>query len=126
MAMTMTREAFAERFREAIRLSSNDCSKQLNRPIAAATRFEVLLLEVKGRLLSLDEAVDVLYRGEDESYVFIDVAHRVHDPDAGVGWVRPSGHHPRPYADVWDPDGLGPFKPIGGIGTEAEWKAAKA
>jgi len=123
--LNLTRDEFAARFQTALERVTEQVSEQLNRPIVRPSQFDVLLLEVKGQRLDFERAVDALYRGADESYVFIDVALRIDDPDAGLGWVRPSGHHPRAYADVWDAEGIGPFKAIGGIGTNAEWETAK-
>ena len=122
----MIRDEFAARFRIALERASEQVGRQLNRPVPVASLFDVLLLGVKGQRLDFEKAVDALYRGAEESYVFIDVALRIDDPDAGLSWVRPSHHHLRPYADVWDPEGIGPFKVIGGIGTRAEWDATKA
>ena len=121
----MIRDEFGARFRAAVQQNAEQVSDQLGRPVEVATRFEVLLLAHKGEYLTFEQAADALYLGADDSYVVIDVALCIGDADAGVGWVRPSGHHPRPYADVWDADGIGPFKAVGGIGTTAEWDAAK-
>ena len=64
-------------------------------------------------LINLDQALDAIYIGEDQFYKIIDVAvWRNRSPNNLIGFVRVSGHLPCPLSQTWDPDGLGPFKPM--------------
>lgn len=63
-------------------------------------------------LINFDEALDAIYLGEDQFYKIIDVAVWRPSPTNLVGFVRVSGHLPCPLSQTWDPNGLGPFKPM--------------
>lgn len=121
----MDRTEFARRFELAAERSASHAAEELGRPVATPTRFQVLLPNTHERLVDSEEAIEALYLGDSDAYVFIDVAVRIADPDAGIGWIRPSAHHPRPYAEVWDPEGIGPFKAVGAIGSANEWEQAR-
>jgi hypothetical protein len=118
-------EEFKRRFSSAIDQTVRNAADDLGRPMRTPTQFEDLFRETHGHLVPLDEAAKSLYLGDDLSFVFIGVAVRIGDLDKVIGWVRPSGHQPRPYDQVWDAQGTGPFKATGGIGTAAEWDRAR-
>jgi hypothetical protein len=121
----MTREEFEQRFREALTRAAADTSAQTGLHVAVPDRAILLCLPPDRRNVTIEEAIEWLFLGPDRSYVFIDIGIRVGGPDKGVAWIRPSGHNPRPHAEVWDADGIGPFKSVAGIGTLLEWDEAR-
>jgi hypothetical protein len=65
-----------------------------------------------GELLSVDQAVDKIYLGDDKFYRIIDVAIQKVSRDKTIAFVRVSGHSPGAFSQTWDPTDLGPFKQI--------------
>ena len=56
--------------------------------------------------MSIGQAVDHIYLGNDRFYKIIDVAIRRVLPRKSVAFVRVSGHPPGPFSQTWDPSDL--------------------
>jgi len=63
--------------------------------------------------LTVEQALDALWLGDDRFYFIIDVGVLVGGEGLPMLFVRPSGHEPRAFSETWNPDDLGPFKSIG-------------
>jgi hypothetical protein len=72
--MDKPRAEFERRFDEVLARTTVYTSEQIAHPVATPYRFTVLMPQVSGRELSRAEAIDLLYLGPDQSFVFIDVA----------------------------------------------------
>jgi hypothetical protein len=104
----VTRDEFDRRFAAAGAGTAARAAIQTETAVPIPTAFQLSRQGFGGRPLTFHEAAATMYLGPD-------VAFRVGGDDDGVGWIRPSGHHPGPDTDIWDPSGIGPFKVIGAI-----------
>ncbi|MEW6598235.1 MAG: hypothetical protein AB1429_12150 [Pseudomonadota bacterium] len=68
------------------------------------------------QLITLSSAAELLWLSPDRIYFIIDVGAYLRNDGRVVIFIRPSGHEPRPFANTWNPDELGPFKVIGQLG----------
>ena len=110
----MTRDEFRKLYLEALSAAADNAEGALAGPISRS-----FLIELHGpgggsneRLLTVDEAFDALYLGNDRFYRIVDVAVKKVLPDNSVIFVRPSGHTPDTFEKTWYPPEKGPFKQI--------------
>ena len=108
----MTKQGFHILFSRALSAAAREIEARLGREIPHSFRIELHAPRSQGRLVSMEEAVDELYLGEDRFYRIIDVAIRRLLPTQTVVFVRVSGHAPAPFNQTWDPNDLGPFRQI--------------
>jgi len=108
----MTKQEFHRLFLRALSAAAQEAEVRLRREIPHSFRIELHAPRSQGSLISVEEAVDELYLGEDRFYRIIDVAIRKLLPAQTVVFVRVSGHAPAPFDQTWDPNDLGPFRQI--------------
>ena len=110
--MTMDKEAFQDLFIKAIGMAMG----KADGPDATASGAQVTEVEfhgvgLKGKMVSVREALDALYISGDRFYRIVDVGLK---PSAGgnrVVFVRVSDHPPGTFDETWNtPRGMGPFK----------------
>jgi hypothetical protein len=65
-----------------------------------------------GEVMSVDEAVNRIYLGDDRFYRIIDIAIKKIASDHTIVFVQVSGHPPGQFSQTWDPAHFGPFKQI--------------
>ena len=108
----MTKRRFRNLFLRALRKTAETADARLPKRIPRSFLIELHAPTSAGKLLSVDQALDHLYLGNDKYYRVIDVAIRKVLPDHTIAFVRVSGHSPGPFSETWDPANLGPFKQI--------------
>ena len=115
MPERLKKEEFKNLFQRAIDESVELASEFHQRSFSAEYKFMLAALGFDDKLLTLDEVVEVVYLGEEQSFMIIDVGvRRVSDGETLI-FVRPSGHPPVPWVQTWNAErGLGPFKYIVG------------
>jgi hypothetical protein len=106
----MDKTGYALLFQEAVRraLEQAGLSASLSEPVV-----EFHGRPNPARPVTINEALDLLWLSPDRFYRVVDVAAFVGEEDPPVLFVRPSGHEPSAYADIWEPADLGPFKVMG-------------
>jgi hypothetical protein len=110
--MIMTKTDFRELFQRALNLAAEIAEEKLAKPIPRSLVVELHAPGSLGERLSVDEALDRIYLGNDRFYRIIDVAIKELLPEKSVAFVRVSGHSPDGFNKTWNPSELGPFKQI--------------
>lgn len=108
----MTKQRFRHLFLRALRAAAEMVDARLASRIPRTFLIELYDPTSSGDLMSVDEATDKLYLGNDKFYRIIDIAVRKISSDKTIAFVRVSGHPPGPFSETWDPKNLGPFKQI--------------
>jgi hypothetical protein len=110
----MTKDEFRELYLQALNVAADSAEEALAQPIPRSFLIELHGIGGSGseRLLTVEEALDALYLGNDRFYRIIDVAVKKLLPNNSVIFVRPSGHPPDKFEKTWYPGGKGPFKQI--------------
>jgi hypothetical protein len=111
----MTRDEFVRRFHAASVESARIASEHTEQAVNVPTEFEVRGIGSGPAVLAADAVIEALYLGPELSRVVIDVGVLVGADRPPRGWIVASQHPPRSPSETWDPDGLGPFKPIGPV-----------
>jgi hypothetical protein len=112
VAVMMTKDSFRNLFIRALNVAANNIDKKLKTPISRSFLIELYAPGASGRLVTVDEALDQLYLGNDRFYRIIDVAIEKLMPDRSFAFVRVSEHPPAGFEQTCDPAGLGPFKHV--------------
>ena len=113
MAKQIDRAEFRAYFHKALAAATALAERQFGRVVPA--RKIVELLGLGGGRLAPDAAADALYVAPDRFYNVIDVGVQWIEGDTTVVFVTPAGFEPCPWEETMDPDGLGPFKPVGSM-----------
>ena len=107
----MCREKFLQLLYHVLEVACQEVESTLAKPVA---REFVVILHGAGYTnwkTTLNEAVEILYLGEDQFYRVIDVAITGVAPNATRVFIRASNHTPTTFAQTWNiPVGYGPFK----------------
>jgi hypothetical protein len=110
--VSVTKDDFRELFLRALKSAADKAEEKLEKPIPRSFVVELRAPGSPERTLSVDEALDQIYLGNDRFYRIIDVAIKKLLPGEAVAFVRVSGHLPAEFSKTWDPFTLGPFKQI--------------
>jgi hypothetical protein len=110
--MTMTKDEFRQLFIGALNVAAQTAERRLGGTISRAFAIDLHAPPSRHGLVTVDEALDRLYLGNDRFYRIIDIAVTDVAPDRTVAFVRVSGHAPDKFGDTWDPSGAGPFKQL--------------
>jgi hypothetical protein len=108
----VTIEEFRELFQRALNIAADNAEANLPKSIPRSFLVALHSFGYDDKLLSVDEAVDKMYLGNDRFYRIIDVAVIEVSLNDSVVFVRVSGHAPGPLGATWDPTGSGPFKQL--------------
>src|SRR5688572_8311656 len=108
----MTKTEFRRLFLRALEAAAESADERLGRRIPRSFDIELHATGASGRTISIAQALDHIYLGNDRFYKIIDVAIRRVLPGKSVAFVRVSGHPPGPFNQTWDPSDLGPFKQV--------------
>jgi hypothetical protein len=99
-------------FLRALNAAAVDAEARLAKPVPRSFRIELHAPNAPGRMMSVEQALDQIYLGEDRFFKIIDVAIKTLLPGKSVAFVRVSGHPPGAFSQTWDPSDLGPFKQL--------------
>lgn len=110
----MKKEKFAELFRAGLEEAAKVAEANNNTTVPRNFECEFYGCGFDGDILSVDEALEFLYLGENEFYVVIDLAILKATSTTTTVFVRVSGHYPvQLFEETWnEPNGFGPFKQI--------------
>jgi hypothetical protein len=108
----MTKSDFRELFLRALNAAAADTEAMLAKPVPRSFRIELHAPNSPGRIVSVEQALDQIYLGDDCFFKIIDVAIKRLLPQKSVAFVRVSGHPPGAFSQTWDPSNLGPFKQL--------------
>jgi hypothetical protein len=106
----MTKNDFRELLLRALNSAADNAAEILAKPIPRSFAIELHTPASPGRTVSVDEALDQIYLGNDRFYRIIDVAIKELLPGKAVAFVRVSGRPPAEFGKTWDPSSSGPFK----------------
>ncbi len=101
---------FTNLFDAALKLSLESAEKAQGCRMDTPTAFEVHAPNSSEELVGKQEAIKLIYIGENEFFKIIDISVIERDGQF-VGFVRVSGHRPVSVEETYDPSDLGPFKP---------------
>ena len=108
----MTRDDFRELFMRALERAAELAEQKLSRSVPRDFVIELHAPGFAGEVLTVEQALDQLFLGEDRFYRIIDVSLRKILPNAAQVFVRVSGHRPGAFAETFAPADLGPFKQL--------------
>jgi hypothetical protein len=108
----MTKSEFRQLFLQALDAAAENADARLGIRVPRSFDIELHAAGASRQAMSIGQAVDQLYLGDDRFYKIIDVAIRRVLPRKSVAFVRVSGHPPGPFSQTWDPSDLGPFKQV--------------
>ncbi len=108
----MTKSDFRDLFLRALNAAAADAEARLNKPVPRSFRIELHAPNSPGRMVSVEQALDQIYLGDDRFFKTIDIAIKRLLPEKSVAFVRVSGHPPGAFSQTWDPSNLGPFKQL--------------
>ena len=109
----MDREAFRKLFLESVSDALRRAGESASRRLSGQCYVELHGCGVSGALISLEEAVDLLYIDKETFYRVIDVGLKAIQQDKCIVFVRVSAHPPSTFDKTWNtPKGSGPFKVI--------------
>lgn len=108
----MTKHKFRNLFLRALRSAAAVADERVGKRIPRSFLIELHAPTSAGEVVSVDEAVNRIYLGEDRFYRIVDIAIQKISFDRTVAFVRVSGHPPGPFSQTWDPPRFGPFKQI--------------
>jgi hypothetical protein len=120
----MTKSEFRRLFVRSLETAAENAETRLGRRVPRAFDIELHATGASGRTMSVGQALDHIYLGNDHFYRIIDVTIRRVRPGKSVAFVRVSGHPPGPFSQTWNPSDLGPFKQI--IATTIEQSPSTA
>jgi hypothetical protein len=107
----VSRKEFRQLFERALQLAAQN-AEQRSPGVPRAFLIELHGAQSPGLVMSVDEAFDRLYLGDDRFYRIIDVMVKEVRPRESVVFVRASDHPPAEFDKTWDPSALGPFKQL--------------
>lgn len=105
------------RFQTALDRARADAEAYLGGPIPERVAIELHGAGARGELLAPEEVMERTFLGEDRAYALIDVVAKVVELDHLVVFVRVAQYAPRHPSEIWDPDGIGPFKNLLAVGV---------
>jgi hypothetical protein len=109
----MSKQQFSLLFANALEIAAVQAEKQLKRAILRQFEIELHGAGKSGYIISPDEALDLIFLGEDRFYRTIDIAVISVWPSKTRIFLRISNHTPSTFEDTWNqPSGMGPFKQI--------------
>jgi hypothetical protein len=108
----MTKSDFRELFLRALNAAAADAEARLAKPVPRSFRVELHAPNSPERVMSVEQALDQIYLGDDRFFKIIDVAIKKLLPRTSVAFARVSGHPPGAFSQTWDPSNLGPFKQL--------------
>jgi hypothetical protein len=109
----MTKEEFRDLLLQALEVATQNAEKQLGRSVPRRVDIEFHGFASHSRMMTPDEAVDVLYLGPGTFYRIVDVAVLRVLADRCIVFMRVSGHKPATFSKTWNqPEGSGPFKQL--------------
>ncbi len=108
----MTKDEFRKLLVCALNLAADTAERRLGGTVSHVFGIELHASQPHRGLLTVDEALDLIYLGRDRFFRVIDVAIKEVAPDRTVAFVRVSGHPPADFGETWDPSGTGPFKQV--------------
>lgn len=108
----MTKGKFHRLFLQALNIAAENADATLGRRVPRQFDIELHATGASRDTMSIEQALDHIYLGDNRFYKIIDVAIRRVLPGTSVAFVRVSGHPPGPFSETWDPSELGPFKQI--------------
>jgi hypothetical protein len=108
----MTRNDFRELFIRALESAAEHAEATLKHPIPRSFLIELHGPRSVGQAMSIDEALDQIYLGNNRFCRIIDVAIKRSLQKQSLAFVRVSGHSPVDFQKTWDPATPGPFKQI--------------
>ena len=106
----MDKSSYALLFQEAVRRALQEAG------LSSASGEPIVEFHGKpnpSHPVSVGEALEFLWISPDLFYRIVDVAAFLGEDNPPVLFVRPSGHEPSAYADIWETSDLGPFKVMG-------------
>jgi hypothetical protein len=109
----MIKQEFQQRFEAALEAAVQNAERQLHRSVSRQLHIRLYDADHAGDLLTVNQATDALYVGENLFYRIIDLAVIEVSSQITVLFVRVSGHAPSTFEQTWnDPPGSGPFKQL--------------
>lgn len=120
----MTKGEFRRLFLQALDIAAENADSTLGRRVPRRFDIELHAKGASRDTMTVEQALEHIYLGENRFYKIIDVAIRRVLPSKSVAFVRVSGHLPGPFSQTWDPSDLGPFKQI--IATSIEQSSMPA
>ena len=109
----MIRQEFQQRFEAALEAAVQNAERQMHRTISRQLLIRLYGANHAGDLITVNQAIDALYLGENLFYRIIDLAVIEVSSQITVLFVRVSGHAPSTFEQTWnDPPGSGPFKQL--------------
>jgi hypothetical protein len=108
----MTKGDFRKLFLKALNAAADNAEAGLATPVPRSFRIELHAPGSMGTAMSVDEALDKIWLGNNRFYRVIDVAIKEALPGRSLAFARVSGHAPTRFENTWDPSNLGPFKQI--------------
>ena len=108
----MTKSEFRDLFLRALNAAAEDAEARLAKPVPRSFRIELHAPNAPGRVMSVEQALDQIYLGDDRFFRIIDVAIKQLLPKKSVAFVRVSGHPPGAFSQTWVPSNLGPIKQL--------------
>lgn len=109
----MTKDEFKRLFLEIANQAIDQARLVTSKKVPSNFVVEMHGAGMSGRLMTSDEAIEIMYIDEKTFYRFIDVGvKRICDTESLL-FVRVSGHEPGTFDNTWNtPKGNGPFKVI--------------
>jgi hypothetical protein len=108
----MNQHKFRDLFQRALKSAAKVADERVGKRVPRSFLIELHDPTSLGEIMSVDEAVDRLYLGENKFYQIIDIAIQKISFDHTIAFVRVSGHPPGPFSQTWEPTRFGPFKQI--------------
>ena len=108
----MNKNEFKKIFLRALDVATHLVEERGDREIPHFFLIELHAPNHVGSLVSIDEAIDIIFLGEDCFYKIIDVAIKAIQNEQSIVFVRVSGHAPVEFKNTWNANELGPFKLI--------------
>jgi hypothetical protein len=108
----MNKDQFKELFLRSVqRAVENAKNSSLEWPVDF--HIELHGAGVPGEIISLNDALNKMYLGDDLFYRIIDVGVKVRENKEVIVFVRISNHNPTDFSGTWnEPEGSGPFKVV--------------
>lgn len=108
----MNRSDFKSLFEQAISEAIDKTQKRVNKTISSNVMIEIHGAGHTGDIVSIDQAFDSIYLGDELYWRIIDVTAKSSDANQTIVFVRVSGHKPTSFEETYNaPKGYGPFKP---------------
>jgi len=108
----MNRSEFKSLFEQVIGEAIEKAKARVDETISPNVMIEIHGAGYTGDIISVAQAFDSIYLGDELYWRIIDVTVKRIEPHQTLVFVRVSGHKPTSFEETWnDPKGYGPFKP---------------